>query len=106
VASKLFAAASNTVVKETSAYIKGFTPENIAAFFDIFEKEMEKIKFSPNRLFNIDETGITVVQHKPSGVVALKGKKLPLCRQQRLWLHVWEPRVFSCHLFWSCQERT
>jgi hypothetical protein len=26
--------------------IKGFTPENVAAFFDIFEKEMEKINFS------------------------------------------------------------
>jgi hypothetical protein len=32
-----------------AARIKGFTPENVAAFFDIFEKEMEKIKFSPNR---------------------------------------------------------
>jgi hypothetical protein len=58
-----------------AARIKGFTPENVAAFFDIFEKEMEKISFSPNRLFSVDETGITVVQHKTSTVIALKGKK-------------------------------
>jgi hypothetical protein len=44
----------------SAARINGFTPENVAAFFDIFEKEMGKIKFSPYRLFNIDETGITV----------------------------------------------
>jgi hypothetical protein len=59
----------------SAARIKGFTPEHVAKFFDIFEKEMEKIKFSPNRLFNVDEAGITVVQHKPSRVIALKGNK-------------------------------
>jgi hypothetical protein len=59
----------------SAARIKGFTPENVVAFLDIFEKEIEKIKFSPNRVFNVDETGITVVQYTPSRVETLKGKK-------------------------------
>jgi hypothetical protein len=36
---------------------------------------MGKIKFSPNRLFIVDETGITVVQHKTSKVISLKGNR-------------------------------
>lgn len=59
----------------SAARVKGFNAENVAQFFDIFEKEMEKINFSPHRLFNVDETGITVVQHKQSKIIGLKGKK-------------------------------
>jgi hypothetical protein len=36
---------------------------------------MEKINMSPNCPFNVNETGITVVQHKTSRFIALKGKK-------------------------------
>lgn len=55
---------------------KSFNPESVASFFfDIYEKEMEKIKFNPLRVFNVDETGLTVVQHKHSRVISLKGKK-------------------------------
>jgi hypothetical protein len=73
-----FGKESNTVVKETSTYRccstqEGYT-ENIATF-DIIEKEMKKIHFSSNRLLNVDETGITVVQHKTSRVIALNVKK-------------------------------
>jgi hypothetical protein len=36
---------------------------------------MEKIKFSPNRLFDVDEAGITQLYNiKPSIDVALRGK--------------------------------
>jgi hypothetical protein len=57
------------------ARVKGFTSESVATFFDLFESEMEKINFSPNKLFNVDETRLTVVQHKVSKVFAMKGKK-------------------------------
>jgi hypothetical protein len=57
------------------ARIKSFTPENVNAFFNIHEPELSKIKFNPNRIFNCDETGITIVQHKHPQVVARKGKK-------------------------------
>lgn len=59
----------------SAARIKGFTRENVNQFFDIFEPEMGQIRFSPHRLYNVDETGITVVQHKHSKVLSVKGKK-------------------------------
>jgi hypothetical protein len=51
------------------ARANGFTPEAISRFFDISESSMEKIHHSPSRLYNCDETGITVVQHKHTEVV-------------------------------------
>ncbi|XP_072392413.1 uncharacterized protein [Diabrotica undecimpunctata] len=55
--------------------IKGFTPENINRFFDILEPAMNKINFNPLRVYNVDETGITIVQSKIARVITLKGKK-------------------------------
>lgn len=40
---------------------QGFNAESVARFF---EKERDKNNYLPHRLFNVDETGITVVQHK------------------------------------------
>ncbi|KAJ8968235.1 hypothetical protein NQ317_011351 [Molorchus minor] len=54
---------------------KGFTQEAVTKFFGIYEPILEKIKHSPSRLYNCDETGITIVQHKHTKVVGLKGKK-------------------------------
>lgn len=54
---------------------KSFTPEAVARFFDLFEPAMEIIKHSPNRLYNCDETGVTVVQHKHTKIIGLKGKR-------------------------------
>lgn len=34
-----------------------------------------KINFNPNKIFNVDETGITVVQHKTTKIIGLKGKR-------------------------------
>lgn len=59
----------------SAARIKGFNPEAINSFLDIYESEMEKIKYSPYRIYNVDETGITVVQHKQSKIISVKGKK-------------------------------
>jgi hypothetical protein len=54
--------------------VKGFNRENVSVFFSILDTEMEKITFSPNRLFSVDGTGITVVQHETSKAISLKGK--------------------------------
>ena len=57
------------------ARVHGFTPENVAHFFSILLPEMEKINHNPMKVFNVDETGISVCQHKNQKIVALKGKK-------------------------------
>jgi hypothetical protein len=59
----------------SAARIHGFTQENVDLFYSIFEPEMVNIKFSPNHIFNMDETGITIVQQKSSKVVGVKGKR-------------------------------
>ncbi|KAK9679715.1 Transposase IS4 [Popillia japonica] len=41
----------------STARIKGFTEENVNLFFKILEPAMEKVKFNPCRIYNIDETG-------------------------------------------------
>nr|CAI5826507.1 unnamed protein product [Callosobruchus analis] len=43
--------------------IKRFKKDKVDEFFDIFEPLMEIIKHSPNKLYNCDETGLTIVQH-------------------------------------------
>jgi hypothetical protein len=59
----------------SAAKINGFTQENVYQFFSILEPEMVNIKFSPNRIFNVNETGITIVQQRSSRVLGLKGKR-------------------------------
>jgi hypothetical protein len=57
------------------ARAKGFNPKNVRKFFEVYEPEFRKINSQPHRLFNVDETGITVVQQKHSKVISLNGKK-------------------------------
>lgn len=57
------------------ARAKGFTKENTDKYFSLLKTELDKIKSDPSRIFNVDETGITVVQHKATRVVTSKGKK-------------------------------
>jgi hypothetical protein len=44
-------------------------------FSDLIEPELKKISFNPNRLYNCDETGISIVKHKNTKVIAVKVKK-------------------------------
>lgn len=57
------------------ARIQGFTKEHIKTFFTLLKPELEKIHFNPNKIFNVDETGITTVQHKVRKILTVKGKK-------------------------------
>lgn len=54
---------------------KGFNKETVAAFFDLLEAEVEKYNYPADRVFNVDETGLSVVQSKIQSVLALKGSK-------------------------------
>lgn len=55
--------------------IKGFTKTNVKKFFDIYEPLLDLVKNNPCKVYNCDETGLTVVQHKTSKVISLKGKR-------------------------------
>ncbi|PSN38553.1 hypothetical protein C0J52_14817 [Blattella germanica] len=58
-----------------SARIQGFTKESVSKFYSILKPELEKVNFDGTRVFNVDETGVSVVQHKATKVVTTKGKK-------------------------------
>ncbi|KAJ4432748.1 hypothetical protein ANN_21386 [Periplaneta americana] len=58
------------------ARIRGFNQENVIGFFfDIYEPLMNIVNHSPNRLYNCDETDLTVIQHKGNKLVSLKSKR-------------------------------
>lgn len=48
---------------------KGFSKENVDQFNDILEAELPNINFDTTKIYNIDETGVTVVQHKMEKVL-------------------------------------
>lgn len=54
---------------------KGFTRAKINYFYDILEKELPQIDMDPTRVFNVDVTGITILKHKLSKVLSMKGQK-------------------------------
>ena len=52
-----------------------FNQTNVDKFFDILSSVQEGHFFPPHRLFNVDETGITTVQTKPTKIIGQRGKK-------------------------------
>lgn len=64
----------------SSVGAKGFTPEHTAIFLDLSGSEMEKKNaLRPNTLFNVDEIGLTVVQHKVRKMLAMESPKQVAC---------------------------
>jgi hypothetical protein len=55
--------------------VKGFNRKSVSEFFHILKTAFEKNHFPDNRVFNCDETGVTIVQGKQVKIVAKKGKK-------------------------------
>lgn len=51
-----------------------FSKTNTERFFGLLKEVKDKYNFSDDRIFNLDETGVTVVQ-KPTKIIAQKGKK-------------------------------
>jgi hypothetical protein len=56
--------AARTPQGPTFFQAKMFTPDVVTKFFGLFEPALELIKHAPNRLYNCEETGITITQHK------------------------------------------
>ena len=51
-----------------------FNRYTVNKFFDHLASVMDRCKFTPNTIFNVDETGVTTVQ-SPKQVLAAKGTK-------------------------------
>lgn len=54
---------------------KGFSRDNVNVFFDLLEKLYSKHNFPATRIWNVDETGLSVVQSKQQKVLGRKGKR-------------------------------
>jgi hypothetical protein len=48
--------------------MKGFTPQSFGGFFEIFLRKMEKMRFSPNHLFRVDENLSQLSSIKAAGL--------------------------------------
>ena len=53
----------------------GFSKESVGKFFDILEQEFEKHSYPADRIFNVDESGLSIVQSKIPKIIGLKGKR-------------------------------
>jgi hypothetical protein len=47
----------------------------VGIFFDLYENELAAHHYAPSLIFNVDKTGLTVVQTKQSKILSLKGKR-------------------------------
>lgn len=56
------------------ARASAFNAVNVANFFDLYEKVIQSIEFTPRNIYNVDETGLTTV-HKPDRVISRRGRK-------------------------------
>lgn len=57
------------------ARAKGFNKESVMSFYQLLSKQYEVHNFQPHRIFNVDETGFSVVQSKHPQIAATKGKR-------------------------------
>ncbi|GBP55030.1 Tigger transposable element-derived protein 1 [Eumeta japonica] len=57
------------------ARVQGFNRFAVKTFFDILGAELQKRHYPPDRIFNVDETGLTIVQSKIPEVIGKKGKR-------------------------------
>lgn len=53
----------------------GFNKENVGVFFKLLEEAYKKYNYPADRVYNVDETGLTIVQSKIPYMVGRKGKR-------------------------------
>ena len=59
----------------SAARARGFNWVSVQRFYDILGELMDKYKYTADRMYNVDETGITTVAKKPSRILAVKGRR-------------------------------
>ena len=63
----------------SQARAKAFNKANIDGFFKLYGELLVRHNFQPNRIYNVDEKGVSTVHNHPPKVVSLKGKKQVGC---------------------------
>lgn len=56
------------------ARVESFNKEYVNKLFSLLENLYDQYQFPANRIFNVDETGLTIVQNKQQKVIGLKKK--------------------------------
>lgn len=51
---------------------KGFNHENVGNFYDLLEAQYKQFNYPPDRVWNVEETGLSIIQSKIPQVVGLK----------------------------------
>lgn len=64
-----------TPQKTSVGRIMGFNRIQVERFYENLSELMSKYKFPPDRIYNMDETGLTSVPNKIPKVIAVKGKR-------------------------------
>lgn len=59
----------------SAARAMGFNRVSVNKFFELLTQTIEKYEITPDKLFNVDETGITTVAKSLNKIIATKGKK-------------------------------
>jgi hypothetical protein len=67
--------AVRTPENTSAARAAGFNQVSVGKYFDLLEHELDAKHFTPDCIYNVDETGITTVPNKPSKIIATRGKK-------------------------------
>jgi len=60
----------------SSAHAQRFNSATVGRLFYLLKRLKDKFHFTPNIIFNCNETGIMTVPNKPPRVVSAHGKKL------------------------------
>jgi len=58
---------------------RGFNPEVVNKFYDVYEDLLDKYHFQPQNIYNVDETGMTTVQGTGSEILAMIGRRRVGC---------------------------
>lgn len=59
----------------SAARAQAFNKENISEYFKVLNQILEKYKFPPENIYNVDESGLSTVQKRPQRILATKGRK-------------------------------
>lgn len=58
----------------SAARAQAFNKPQVSKFFEIYQRLIDTHNFEPQRIYNVDESGLTTVQ-KPEKILATKGRK-------------------------------